>query len=282
MQLEELTKEQLEEKVITGEYVKEELFVSEIPELYGELTNGIHKYNYFNINYECNSLNAQIQSNSWITTPSSGFVLSNMGMKIQYNDIVKNVYIPENAGNFSGVAYKDIANKLEEFLMNLFYETFDNTFKIQVNVVSMSSGRRLRIRLSPYEISRETAPAKITVFYGDNIENSLLNLFKWKDGQSCLCKIIPYDEVYSKNFAGGFPVINELGDITFLFPSEKYFSQNCNIDLAGGVQTRVYSIIGYRPKRKKIYTYKIDNNIYLYDNMGSQLYDINIKKLISK
>jgi hypothetical protein len=280
MFLEELTKAQLEEKVANGEYIKEELFFSNTIEESGTLNKSIFKYNYFTINHETNSLQSEISSSAYIRIPTTGLILSNTTMRIKFNDIIKDIYISEDQGNFSGISYVEVPLRVEEFLTNLFYEAFDNTYKIEVNISSMSNGRLIKIRIRSH-IDYVELPATITVYNGEG--NSLLDILKWTDGQTCTNDVIVKEQVYTKNYAGRAPVNNSLCDGAIVFSTDTQFYTDETKKYAGSdTSIYVYSIYGYRPVRKKIYIYKSDDTIYLHDHSGQSLYDKDSNQLTAK
>lgn len=252
--LEQLTKEQLEEKVRNGEYIKDELFISDEAMQYDDLTNSIFKYNYFIINHETDSRDTSISSKSYIVIPTTGGLdLRNTSMKIKFNDELKEIHISEEQGDFTGVTAAAFSRKIEELLTTLFYEAFDNTYKITVNIAVMSNGRRIKVSLVANK-DYVSYPATITVYDGD--ENSLLSILKWTDGQTCINDIIITEEVYSKDCLGRAPISNYLCNADVIFHTPTHFYTEVNEQsISGTINVGVYSIYGYRPVRKTIYVY---------------------------
>lgn len=246
IQLEELTKEQLEEKVANGEYIKEELFNKENG---GEnLTQNIRKFDYFNVMSSFDSTDSSIQSTGWIST-STKLDISNTSMQVTYNNETKIITIGDE-GDFTSLTYSQVGNAVSSLLLTKFTEVFHEG-AIEVRVMSISGGRMIKVVIQP--------DYGVLTVNSNNGDNSLLSLLKFTEGQTCVCITINSDLVYTKLYNSGYPFENELCKGIGYFIEGVMLNYAIVEDKAGTTHMLIDKVYGYRPKRKIIYTYRAAN-----------------------
>ena len=282
MVLENLTKEELEQKVLNGEYIKEELSTSETPGIGMPINKSLTRFNYFNIQYTVDTSETKIQSVGYVQVMKlTDANISNKSMKITYNGVQKDIIIGADEGDFSNSASIPKATEaIEALLANKIQEAFGDD--IEFSMMTMGSGRLFKITL---RVPDTVAEGEIIVNSGDS--NDLLPYLKLSNGQKCIKKELSEEEkIFTRNNADAFPINTELCDT---IGYERVYSNNdiwlemeTIEDRAGGAEVKIVHVDGYRPKRRKIYIYQPDSNIYLYSNDNFLLHDKDTNVLISK